>query len=84
MRYGLGIRIAILIAISDTRISTARRHFAAHQRRGQSAERSPETTEDGRTRDSSHDESEHSGYYGVGPTTHPVFEYRVHDILLVV
>ena len=39
VRYGLGIRIAILIAISDTLISTARRHFAVQQRRGQSAGR---------------------------------------------
>ena len=39
MRCGLGIRIAILIAISDTLIPTARRHCSA------SAERTRETTE---------------------------------------
>ena len=58
VRYGLGIRIAILIAISDTRISTARRHFAVPSAQGAA-------TRTGQ-------QSAHSGYYWVGPTTHPV------------
>jgi hypothetical protein len=81
VRYGLGIRIAILIAISDTRISTARRHFrgatAQSAGPGGRGERPDETTEHLTS-------TAHSGYYGVGPTTHPVNVHRVHDILLVV
>ena len=62
VRYGLGIRIAILIAISDTRISTHHRtparHFAVPSAQGAA-------TRTGQ-------QSAHSGYYWVGPTTHPV------------
>ena len=68
VRCGLGIRIAILIAISDTLIPTARRHCSA------SAERTRES-DDGAPREREHRtafSSQHSGY-GVGPTTHPVY-----------